>query len=414
MINRRDLLMSAPVAAAAATAVVSGVAEAAATPSAVPSRDVRIDVNDMPDEYKKVLGIRFRSLDAESHLNFVTGLVKARGKIGNTPEVKAAQESYLRAKGYNSIDDVDLGYEECHKIMMGAPGYAAMAHFSSHTQQLMWDRTRRAKAKEWDYWLDEMDKAQARGPGKLELNPDLVIPDSARHEIHQQPGGFVGDPLGGVVYHYAVTLGFRGGTANYDENHMQNGMIRRKPADGRVLRILDIGCGTGQSTTPLKMRFPEAEVWGVDLAAPILRYAHLRAQKMGLEVNFRQADAAATGFPDGYFDMVCEHLMFHEASIENGEAIVREAYRVLRPGGILDHSDMGTVGHPKVNPSRTLPGKARAFETQRRNNYEPHWNTYANWNFPDALKRAGFEPKYDVAPSVGASGHMYAEKTLKA
>ena len=44
---------------------------------------MRIDVNDMPEEYKKVLGIRFRSLDAESHLNFVTGLVKARGKIGN-------------------------------------------------------------------------------------------------------------------------------------------------------------------------------------------------------------------------------------------------------------------------------------------------------------------------------------------
>ena len=67
-----------------------------------------------------------------------------------------------------------------------------------------------------------------------------------------------------------------------------------------------------------------------------------------------------------------------------------------------------------MQPSRTLPGKARAFETQRRNNYEPHWNTYANWNFPDALNRAGFEPKYDVSPSVGASGHMYAEKPLKA
>ena len=106
MINRRDLLMSAPVAAAATAAAVSGAAEAAAT--AVPSRDVRIDVNDMPEEYKKVLGIRFRSLDAESHLNFVTGLVKARGKIGNTPEAQAAREAYLRSKGHNSLDDVEL------------------------------------------------------------------------------------------------------------------------------------------------------------------------------------------------------------------------------------------------------------------------------------------------------------------
>ncbi len=408
MINRRTLLASAP-AAAVATAGAAGAAS-----SSVPSRDVRIDVNDMPEEYRNVLGIRFRSLDAESHLNFVTGLVKARGRMGNNPEAQAAREAYLRSKGHNSLDDVSLDYEQCYDIMKEAPGQAAMAHFSSHTQQLMWDRARRAKVKEWDFWLDELDEAQNRGPGKLELNPNLVIPDSARHEIHQQPGGYCGDPLAGVVYHYAVTLGFRGGTANYDENHMQNGMNRKKPADGRVLRILDMGCGTGQSTTPLKMRFPDAEVWGVDLAAPVLRYAHYRAQKMGLEVNFRHADAAQTGFPDGYFDLICEHLMFHEATVENGEAIVTEAHRLLRPGGILDHSDMGTVGNPKYSPSNTLPAKARAFETQRRNNYEPHWNTYANWDFPATLKRAGLEPKYDVAPSVGASGHMYAEKPLRA
>jgi ubiquinone/menaquinone biosynthesis C-methylase UbiE len=238
----------------------------------------------------------------------------------------------------------------------------------------------------------------------------MPIPDSARHEIHQQPGGYVGDPIGGLVYHYAVTLGFRGGTADHDENHLQNALNRIKPADGQVRRILDMGCGTGQSTTALKMRFPDAEVWGIDIAAPMVRYAHYRAAKMGLEVNFRQADSAKTGFPDGYFDMVCEHLMFHEASVENGEAIVKEAGRLVRLGGTMDHSDMGTRGNPQHHPSYTVPARARAWETQRRNNYEPHWNTYANWDFPAALRRSGFEPKYDGPPGVGSSGKLYAIK----
>ena len=40
------------------------------------------------------------------------------------------------------------------------------------------------------------------------------------------------------------------------------------PADGRVRRVLDIGCSAGQSATAFKERFPEAEVWGVDNRHP--------------------------------------------------------------------------------------------------------------------------------------------------
>src|SRR3546814_4513306 len=47
-------------------------------------------------------------------------------------------------------------------------------------------------------------------------------------------------------------------------------------------RIVDLGCGFGKSTWPLKRRFPDAEVIGLDLSAPCLRLALDRANTAGL------------------------------------------------------------------------------------------------------------------------------------
>lgn len=406
MIDRRTLLASAP----AAAVVAAGAAEAAPL---APSRDVKLDVANLPQELKDAHRLQWKQSDGEARLNFIAGLVKARGRLSGSPEMQASREAYLRSKGYNSLDDVSLGHEECFNILMGHQGHRSAVHFGSHTQQLMWDAARRALLKDYDYWMAEMDAWSTKGPGTLKLDAACVIPDSARHEIHQQPGGFVGDPLSGAVYHYAVTPGFFAGRAEHDENQIQLAQLRQKPADGRVLRILDMGCGIGQSTTSMKLRFPDAEVWGIDVGAPMLRYGHMRAAKMGIEVHYKQAENGRSGFPDGYFDMVIEHLMFHEASVENQEQIVAEAYRVLRPGGVLDHADMITRGNPTNHPADTLPGRARLWETMRINNYEPHWINYAESNFPDCLRRNGFAVQFDGGSRV-SSGKMWATKPLKA
>ena len=46
--------------------------------------------------------------------------------------------------------------------------------------------------------------AEKKGPGTLELKPAMHIPDYAKHEIHILPGGYVGDPLAGYIYHYGT------------------------------------------------------------------------------------------------------------------------------------------------------------------------------------------------------------------
>jgi hypothetical protein len=60
------------------------------------------------------------------------------------------------------------------------------------------------------------------------------------------------------------------------------------PLDGRVEQAMDIACSIGKLTCALKQRFPEAEVWGSDISAPMVRYAHYRAVEQQRAVNCLQ------------------------------------------------------------------------------------------------------------------------------
>jgi SAM-dependent methyltransferase len=180
--------------------------------------------------------------------------------------------------------------------------------------------------------LAEMDAADIAGPGRLELDPTLAIPEYAKHEIHQQPGGYVGNAFAGHIYHYATNMFYRG-TNNQDERHLGYAAGCPLPRDDQVRRILDLGCGIGQLTVAMKERPPAAEVIGLDLAAPMLRYGHMRVSELGSDVTFTQRLAEDTHYPDGHFDVVISYIMFHEVTADASRKIIAEAFRVLRSGG---------------------------------------------------------------------------------
>ena len=70
-------------------------------------------------------------------------------------------------------------------------------------------------------------------------------------------------------------------------------------------------------------RFPDAEVWGVDVGGPMVRYAHMKAADMGVAVNFAQRLAENTGFPANHFDLVVSNLVFHEVSEQGAKNIIK-------------------------------------------------------------------------------------------
>jgi len=176
------------------------------------------------------------------------------------------------------------------------------------------------------------------GPGTLELNPTMFIPQYTKHEIHTQLGGYVGDPLAGYIYLYD-TLILNDGGNEQDVGFLNMANSAPIPADGKVRRILDQGTGVGQLATSFKKRFPEAEVWGIDIGGPMVRYAHMRANDIGSGTNFAQRLVEDNKFPDNYFDIISSSAFHHEVTAESSKKIFKEVHRTLRPGGVFAPMD---------------------------------------------------------------------------
>ena len=97
------------------------------------------------------------------------------------------------------------------------------------------------------------------------------------------------------------------------------------------MRVLEIACGTGIVTRHLRERLPASSTLvATDLSEPMLACAKRQLGGAG-GIEWMQADAMALPFPDQSFDaVVCQFgLMF----VPDKAAAMREAYRVLKPGG---------------------------------------------------------------------------------
>jgi ubiquinone/menaquinone biosynthesis C-methylase UbiE len=95
-------------------------------------------------------------------------------------------------------------------------------------------------------------------------------------------------------------------------------------------RVLDVGTGTGH--TALAFAPAVAEVVALDLTPAMLDEARRLAADRGVDnVRFERGDAMALPFPDESFDLVTCRVCAHH--FESPAPAVREAARVLRPGG---------------------------------------------------------------------------------
>ena len=137
--------------------------------------------------------------------------------------------------------------------------------------------------------------------GSLTLDPALKIPSyHTAVDIHCQPGGYhteyvENDLAQGAIYDRAVYIYAMGqmGLCNADMGDNTVAWLKQSHPDFNPSRILDMGCSVGHSTA-YSNAYPEAEMHAIDVAAPMLRYAHARASSMGSAVHFSQQNAECT------------------------------------------------------------------------------------------------------------------------
>jgi ubiquinone/menaquinone biosynthesis C-methylase UbiE len=102
--------------------------------------------------------------------------------------------------------------------------------------------------------------------------------------------------------------------------------------DVRGLRVLDLGCGSGDIALELLRR--GADVTGVDISRGMVELARARVELFepghADRATFAVADAAATGLDDASFDLVVGKWLLHHVDVERAAA---EVGRLLAPGG---------------------------------------------------------------------------------
>jgi ubiquinone/menaquinone biosynthesis C-methylase UbiE len=155
------------------------------------------------------------------------------------------------------------------------------------------------------------------------------LPEYYQRNFHFQTDGYLSESSA-RRYDHQVEILFNGMAMAMRRQIIP--ILRAKgKADGRGL---DIGCGSGASTWLLAHSQPDVQWTGLDLSRPYLKVAADRLRER-LNVDWLQGDATQLSFKDESFDQCVSIFLFHELPHEERLRTLAEAWRVLRPGGLL-------------------------------------------------------------------------------
>lgn len=148
-------------------------------------------------------------------------------------------------------------------------------------------------------------------------------------------------------------------------------------------KILDIGCSFGIGTEYLKKHYVDAFVTGIDLSPFFLAIASFRNNITNNNIQYIHANAEMLPFSNNSYDKIFIQYLFHELPQHATKQVINEAYRVLKPGGIIAIIDLNPMN---LNEKLSINiFRKWAFEVT-----EPHIFDYYNTNIQELLEANNF------------------------
>ena len=291
---------------------------------------------------------------------------------------------------------------EVREVMTKNATYQLYSAMQRHTQEMTFDCVIDSVERQLPELIDRAKTISGKTGGTLRTDPALPIPKyHTSYDIHLQPGGYhtefaANDVAEGALYDRATYLYGMGSLGPTSEliGASLIAYYKKLSLNAQPKRILDVGCTVGHSTLAWKRAFPDAEVYGIDVAAPVVRYAHARAEDLGVAIHFSQQNGEATDFPDGFFDVVVSHIIMHETSTRAAPRIFAETRRILAPGGMMLHMD-----NPRLGELPPLDGFLAEWEVF--NNNELFGGTYRAADLVSIGRTAGWPAEqvmFDAVP----------------
>ena len=230
--------------------------------------------------------------------------------------------------------------------------------------------------------------------GSLQLDPGLEIPRYITQvDTHLSPGNYHSeftedDVAQGVLL--GRGLSSNSGKSRITRNRNFSGVgesiaywLKQTYPGFKPRRVLDMATQSGANLLAYPKAFPGSEAYGIDVAAPGLRYGHAKAEFEGVPVHFSQQNAEKTNFEDGYFDLIVSSFFLHEVPLEATKRILAEAYRLLAPGGVLAFMELPP--HKSCDPFLNF-----TFDWDTRYNNEPFYAKYRSQDPTELTVAAGF------------------------
>lgn len=200
--------------------------------------------------------------------------------------------------------------------------------------------------------------------------------------FHRTRGGWDASPYNGYVHgelvHRRYVSRIYPGDIYAQRRHVLEAL-----GDFAARDIVEFGTSSGHYTVALAERFPKAQIIGIDPSLRMLEQARRVGNMLGHGWDLRVGVGEESGLPDESADLVTSYAIHHELPPRIISRWFEEAWRLLRPGGMLLMADV-----PRYADLDRLA--AWRFDWAAKWGGEPFWRASARMDLGQGARTAGF------------------------